>query len=33
MSKKIKVPKGRKAYGFTGVWRDETVGWMGLCTR
>jgi len=30
MSKKIKVPKPTKAYGFTGVWQDESVGWCGL---
>lgn len=30
MSKKIKVPKQMKAYGFTGVWQNGQIGWMGL---
>lgn len=30
MSKKIKVPKPIKGYGFTGVWLSGEVGWMGL---
>lgn len=29
-SKKLKLPNPTIAYGFTGVWRNNTLGWMGL---
>jgi hypothetical protein len=30
MSKKLKIPKPTKCYGYTGVWQDGSVGWMGV---
>jgi hypothetical protein len=28
MNKKLKIPKGIKAYGYTGVWSSNQVGWF-----
>lgn len=29
-SSKIKIPPSTKSYGFCGIWKDGTPGWMGL---
>lgn len=29
-TKKIKIPKPMKSYGYTGVWQSGEVGWMGI---
>lgn len=30
MSKKLTIPKKTKCYGYTGIWNNGTVGWMGV---